>query len=99
MKCTFCNKDYKRPGALRKHLLICEILSNKQTKKTDEMLPSTRDMFELIKVMIDNENLKRKITLLEKKVYKKKHKVKILDWLNENVEIEVCLMTGFKIFK
>ena len=90
MKCSFCNKDYKRATALRKHLLICEIINNKSKSKKMEMIPSTRDMFELIKkLLIDNESLKHKMSLLEKKVYKKKQKIKILDWLNDNIEIKI----------
>ena len=33
--CNFCGKTYKRPGSLKRHLNICEIICN--SKKTTEL--------------------------------------------------------------
>ena len=81
--CQICGKTYIRMGSLRRHLVTCEILNtNKKLTET----PTLNDMYDILKQVIkENKVLKRKVKNLENKVYKKKQKKDILDWLNENM--------------
>ena len=81
--CPICNKKYVRIGALRRHLVTCEII-HKSPKRIE--IPTQEDMFIIFQKLVkDNEILKQRISELEKKVHKKKQKKNILSWLNENI--------------
>lgn len=83
--CQLCGKKYKRMGALRRHLVTCEII-HKNPKNIET--PTLDDMFKIMQKLVrENDSLKNKVSALERKVYQKKNKTDIIKWLNENEKI------------
>lgn len=94
MACNFCGKTYKRPGSLKRHLNICEIICN--SKKTTELnqeenfnAPTLPEIYLIVQKLVkDNENCKREIKLLKQSLNRKNKKINILFWLNNNCRTE-----------
>tara|TARA_B100000902_G_scaffold204169_1_gene194669 strand:+ start:7049 stop:7783 length:735 start_codon:yes stop_codon:yes gene_type:complete len=88
--CNLCGKTYKRPGSLKRHLSVCEIICN--SKKTNLLnqeekfnAPSLPEIYMIVqKLVVDNEKLKREVSLLKNRSSKRRKKINIVDWLNEN---------------
>ena len=88
--CIHCGKSYIKRVNLDKHVIICELLHNK--KKTslviedeDEPLPSQRKLFNMLIELGQKYNkLEEKVEELNKWVVKKKKKINIIEWLNDN---------------
>jgi hypothetical protein len=94
MYCEFCGKCYKTIVNLNKHILLCEVVNrniNKQGtlhKPINENLPSHETMYKIIESLtIKYNKLEEKMEQLQKWVDKKKKKINIIDWLNENDKI------------
>ena len=93
MYCEFCGKCYKTIVNLNKHILLCEVVNrslNKTTNApTNEHLPSPETMYKIIESLtIKYNKLEEKMEQLQKWVDKKKKKINIIDWLNENDKIK-----------
>ena len=92
--CNFCGKTYKRPGSLKRHLNICEIICN--SKKTTELnqeenfnAPTLPEIYLIVQKLVkDNENCKREIKALKQSLNRKNKKINILFWLNNNCRTE-----------
>jgi len=92
--CNLCGKTYKRPGSLKRHLNICEIICN--SKKTTLLnqeekfnAPSISEIYMIVqKLVVDNETLKKEVKLLKNRTSRRRKKINILDWLNENQQID-----------
>jgi len=87
--CVHCGKSYVKRANLNKHIIICELLHSKRNTtliiEDDEELPSQRKMFNMLIELGQKYNkLEEKVTELNKWVIKKKKKINILEWLNEN---------------
>lgn len=90
--CELCGKKYVRPGSLKRHLNICEIIHN--SKRTNEInrkeqnnIPTRFEMYSIIEDLVKNQKaLQKKVTNLENKLNKRKNgkKINIIEWLNEN---------------
>jgi hypothetical protein len=94
MYCEFCGKCYKTIVNLNKHILLCEVVNrcvNKPgsiDKSINENLPSLETMYKIIESLtIKYNKLEEKMEQLQKWVDKKKKKINIIDWLNENDKI------------
>ena len=101
MYCEFCGKCYKTIVNLNKHILLCEVVNrslNKTTNKSNsinnanpinENLPSQETMYKIIESLAMKYNkLEEKMEQLQKWVDKKKKKINIIEWLNENDKIK-----------
>ena len=85
--CPYCSKAFGRISALQNHSAFCAIRhQGKYAAKnsTDELdIPPLRDMYIVLqKLVLENENLHKKITELEKLTNKEKKRVSLVDWLN-----------------
>jgi hypothetical protein len=95
MYCEFCGKCYKTIVNLNKHILLCEVVNrcvNKPgiiDKSINENLPSQETMYKIIESLaIKYNKLEEKMEQLQKWVDKKKKKINIIEWLNENDKIK-----------
>lgn len=89
MYCEFCGKCYKTIVNLNKHILLCEVVNRSLNKHIDkpinENLPSPENMYKIIESLtIKYNKLEEKMEQLQKWVDKKKKKINIIEWLNEN---------------
>ena len=87
--CPYCSKAFGRISALQNHSAFCAIRhQGKYAAKnsTDELdIPPLRDMYIVLqKLVLENENLHKKITELEKLTNKEKKRVSLVDWLDVN---------------
>jgi len=88
--CIHCGKSYKKRINLDNHVIICELLHNRRNtslviEDEEENLPSQRKLFHmLIELGQKYSKLEEKVEELNKWVIKKKKKIKILEWLNDN---------------
>lgn len=94
-KCKFCNKTYKRKGYFQNHSLICEeihkskYLEEKEKELTDD-IPTMRNMYYLLQTFIKkNVELEEKVERLTKYIETTKKRINILEWLNENIDLEI----------
>ena len=89
MYCEFCGKCYKTIVNLNKHILLCEVVNRSLNKHVDkpknENVPSPETMYKIIESLtIKYNKLEEKMEQLQKWVDKKKKKINIIEWLNEN---------------
>ena len=88
--CIHCGKSYKKRVNLDNHVVICELLHNRRNtsliiEDEEEPLPSQRKMFHMLIELGQKYNkLEEKVEELNKWVIKKKKKINILEWLNDN---------------
>jgi len=87
--CIHCGKSYIKRVNLDKHVIICELLHNRRKSSLviddEEPLPSQRNLFHMLIELGQKYNkLEEKVEELNKWVIKKKKKINILEWLNEN---------------
>jgi uncharacterized protein YeeX (DUF496 family) len=91
--CMYCGKHYIKKTSLDKHIILCELLNHAKRKvrmineeEEEEPLPSPRKMYNmLIELGTKYNKLEEKMADLQKWVVKKKRKINILDWLNDNI--------------
>ena len=88
--CIHCGKSYIKRVNLDNHVIICELLHNRKNtslviEDDEEPLPSQRKMFHMLIELGQKYNkLEEKVEELNKWVIKKKKKINILEWLNDN---------------
>jgi len=81
--CTYCKKSYINQKSYQKHVLLCMELDNTKNNEFD-IVPSQNKIYKMVKLLIsENKQLKDKIKRLENKVFQKKQKITIIDWLNK----------------
>ncbi len=89
--CIYCGKSYKKKNNLDKHIVLCELLNN--SKKTnylvveeEDEIPSQRKMYQmLLELGCKFNKLEEKVDELNKWVVKKKKKINVIEWLNNNM--------------
>jgi len=91
--CTYCGKGYVKKANLNNHFILCELL-HKSSKKTtvddDEELPSQKKMYQMIlEISKKLNNLDEKVDEINKWVIKKKKKINVIEWLNNNATPEI----------
>ena len=90
--CTYCGKGYTKKTSLEKHVLICSIIykSKRELKIEEEEstdIPSHKELYNIIKELTFKINqLEEKVTLQQKFIDKKKKKINVVEWLNNNVK-------------
>jgi uncharacterized protein YeeX (DUF496 family) len=89
--CIHCGKSYIKRINLNKHVIICELLHKRNSSSLvieddEEPIPSQRKMFQMLIELGQKYNkLDEKVEELNKWVVKKKKKINILEWLNDNI--------------
>ena len=94
--CEFCGKSYKTVINLNKHIILCEVINRNNPKikpktnsNSNTNTPSQEDMYKIIEMLtLKYTKLEEKMDQLQKWVDKKKKKINIIDWLNENEKIK-----------
>jgi len=90
--CIHCGKSYKIKTNLEKHSLLCDLIYSRKNPKIiieeeeiEENLPSQKQMYKLLLELGQKYNkLEEKVNEINKYVIKKKKKINIIEWLNEN---------------
>ena len=90
--CDICNKKYSKRSSLDKHVLLCEYKS-KSTREKQIIVEESSDTpsyDELVKIVQELSTkiirMEEKMTEMQKYVIKKKKKLNVIDWLNDNVK-------------
>lgn len=88
--CHYCNRKYKLKENFDKHVGTCEYLHKMKLKSHDdivesmEIIPSQRELFNLIKIVIHkNIMLENELKQL-KNIVNSRHKKEVLEWLNQS---------------
>lgn len=81
--CKYCKKSYINQKSYNKHVLMCMEVDNAKNNEFD-IVPSQNKIYKMLKQLIyENEELKKKVKRLENKVFQKKKKINIIEWLNK----------------
>lgn len=101
--CTYCKKVYIKQKPYQKHVLLCMEIDNAKNNSFD-IVPSQNTMYKMIKVLIKEnkilrETFNKKITRLENKVFKKKNKINIIEWMDkQNNKIDNVVYQNYNSF-
>ena len=95
--CTYCGKSYKKKTNLEKHTIICELLNDckKRTNtiinyEDDEESPSNQKIYGILLELGNRFNkLEKKMEEIDNWMIKKKKKMNVLEWLNDNKKSEI----------
>ena len=90
--CIHCGKGYKTKTKLDKHYLICDLIysRNRILDEEEEILPSQKQMFQIILELSQKySKLEEKMNEMNKYIIKKRKKINIIEWLNENMTPEL----------
>ena len=96
--CDLCKKSYTRKASLDKHKLLCDFKSKSKLehKVEEEELGDTPTYEQLVKIVQELAfkyvKMEEKMEQMQQWVNQKKQKIKVIDWLNENVVATI----GFK---
>jgi hypothetical protein len=94
--CIWCGKSYKTNVNLVKHTILCELIHKSSKKRSNQSdaddtddfndLPSPKKMYQmLLELGYKYSQLEEKMDEVNKFVIKKKKKINVLEWLNNNV--------------
>ena len=92
--CKYCNKTYKSSAHLEKHTFLCKLMCDMACEKMTvlEDIPPPRTMYHmLLELASKYKHLEDKYDNLNKWVVKKKKKINLTEWLNDNVETPICV--------
>jgi hypothetical protein len=88
-ECKYCNKSYKQKFNYDQHLSVCDFFFKSKKEKDyeldtmDEKIPSSREMYALMKhMMLEIDKLKKEVAKF-KQVQKTTTTINVLDWLNK----------------
>jgi len=91
--CTYCGKSYIKKTSLDRHVILCELINNSKRSTTvedEDDVPSQRKMYQMILELSNKLNkLDEKVDELNKWVIKKKKKINVIEWLNNNISPEI----------
>jgi len=89
-ECKYCNKSYKQKFNYDQHLSVCDFFFKSKKEKDyefdtmDEKIPSSREMYALMKhMMLKIEKLEREVAKF-KQVQKTTTTINVMDWLNKS---------------
>jgi hypothetical protein len=101
LQCDFCLKKYTRKTSLDRHSVVCEILQKTQRERRCEEeessdIPTMKQLYMIVQELAKkNTVLERKIEELNKWVDRKKNKINLIEWLNDNIIPKVNLREWF----
>jgi len=89
--CTVCNKHYSRKSSLEKHKILCDFkMKSKREQQVDfEELGDIPTHHQLVKIVqeltLKMMKMEEKMSEMQKWVDKKKKKINVIVWLDENI--------------
>jgi uncharacterized membrane protein YheB (UPF0754 family) len=89
-ECKYCNKSYKQKFNYDQHLAICEFFFKSKKEKDyefdimDEKIPTSREMYALIKHMMLKIDKLEKEVAKSKKIEKTTTTINVLEWLKKS---------------
>jgi hypothetical protein len=89
--CIVCNKKYTKKSSLDKHKILCDFKTKtKREKKIEDEeqcdIPTYGQLVKIVQELaLKMSKMEDKMEELNKWVYKKKRKLNVIGWLNENV--------------
>jgi hypothetical protein len=94
--CIHCGKNYVKKSNLDKHMIACDLLQKSKERRKiqlleeisdeDQQIPSQKKLFQmLIELGIKYNKLEEKVDEISKWVVKKKKKINMIEWLNDNI--------------
>jgi len=89
--CTGCNKKYTRKHLYDKHVILCNFkMRTQREKEADfEQIGDTVDHCNLVKIVQELSlkiiKMEEKMTEMQKWISKKKQKLNVIQWLNDNI--------------
>ncbi len=95
LACSVCKKEYTRKTSLDKHKILCDFkLKTKLERQVEvEELGDMPNHYQLIRIVqelsLKITSMEEKISEMQKIINKKKNKINIISWLNENVKPEI----------
>jgi len=95
IKCNGCGRTFKLITNYKCHIIICEQLSdtkkfNLMLKDEEERIPSMEQMFYLLRnLIVKNDKLEHEVEKLKKYANITKKQINALDWLNDNIKVEI----------
>jgi hypothetical protein len=90
--CVICKKTYMKKSSLDKHKILCDfkIKSQREHKIEEEELDDIPNHLQLVKIVqeltIKCNRLEEKIEQMQNWVDRKKKKINIIEWLNNNIQ-------------
>jgi hypothetical protein len=90
--CILCEKKYTRKSSYDKHVVLCDFLfSSKRekqiTNQETEDMPSYHQLVNIVQELtIKYSQMENKLAAMQKWVEKKKKKINVIQWLNNNSE-------------
>lgn len=93
--CSFCGKNFIKKTNWDRHVMLCELLNNKisniNLREDDELeVPSQLKMYKMIlELGMKVNGLDKKVNDINKWVIKKKKKINVIEWLNNNITPEI----------
>ena len=97
--CKYCKKSYINQKSYNKHMLLCMEVDNAKNNEFD-IVPSQNKIYKMVKQLIyENEELKKKVKRLENKMFQKKKKINIIEWLNkQGNEVDHNVYKNYELF-
>lgn len=84
--CRYCGKNYIKKTNLEKHIIICEFIKRSRTPIDEEEPPSQKKMYQiLLELGHKYSKLEERLNEMDKWVVKKKKKINVIEWLNNNM--------------
>ncbi len=94
--CQYCRKEYTRKSSHKRHIILCEIIHDKQLnskaslkreEKCEEeettSIPTLTTLYHIVQELaLENKQMREEISELHKHLTKGMKKVNILEWLN-----------------
>jgi hypothetical protein len=93
--CYCCGKSYKKRETLNRHIILCELIDKAKSKNNSsssneeseiDELPSQKQMYKMIvELSLKYKILEEKMERAQIWIDKKKKKINVVDWLNDNI--------------
>jgi hypothetical protein len=89
--CPHCGRNYVRKFHFDRHVIACQILNEKTVRERTlemqerEYVPNLREIFIMVQELGKKyQDISNKLDVLNKYVEKKKKRLNLVDWLNDN---------------
>jgi hypothetical protein len=96
-KCS-CGKTYQRLKTFQEHRALCEMIRLNRSDLQDTLdTPSMREMWLAMQELINkNKRLEKRVDELSSWVRKRKNKLSVTEWLDNNITPKICFNTFTK---
>jgi hypothetical protein len=95
--CIYCGKSYIKKSSISKHMILCELIFNRNKKTLQieneeeyDNLPSQKKMYQMLLELGEKyQKMDEKMNEITKWVVKKKKKINVIEWLNTNITPDI----------